>query len=412
MTVQNLGNMRETFEVSLSDRGDELYFEPPKAQIQVQENRSAAVEFRAQVRKRRWLGGSQSHPFTAKVSTVAGESQALSGEAVSRGLIPLWVIPVLIVLCLALVVAGGFIYNQYNQQIALATQNANATATADFMTAIAIDTDGDGLTDAEEIVLGTVINDRDSDDDGLEDREEVDGPTDPLVADTDGDGLNDGDEKRQGTDPNATDSDGDTLLDGVEVAQGTSPTNADTDGDGLNDNVDPSPGELPTLTPLPTNTPTLTPTLEPSGTPQPTSTASQIPPTNTPQPTQTPVFTGGGFITYKVQSGGNTSILLLSSNGSTVTLISGVDDAEVLDYNSNRDRFALWVKDGGTEYVYIIRNNGEQVGNRINQGWESVTDGDWSIDGARLVVEALAGGVPVYYFYQANGNFLGQGSFP
>lgn len=72
------------------------------------------------------------------------------------------------------------------------------------------DDDNDGLTNQEEISLGTNPNDSDSDDDGLLDGEEVDGcvynqgttecssvtfePTDPLDANTDNDSLLDGEE--------------------------------------------------------------------------------------------------------------------------------------------------------------------------------------------------------------------------
>ncbi len=99
------------------------------------------------------------------------------------------------------------------------------------------DSDGDGLTDAEEALFGTDPGDPDSDDDGLEDGQEVALGTDPLEEDTDGDGLSDGDEVNLlGTDPQATDSDGDGLSDGDEQAvYSTDPTDPDTDGDGLSD---------------------------------------------------------------------------------------------------------------------------------------------------------------------------------
>ncbi len=85
------------------------------------------------------------------------------------------------------------------------------------------DTDGDGLTDDEELSIYF---------------------TDPNDPDTDGDGLTDGEEVLDitcGPDPTNADTDGDTLLDGDEVAFGTDPCNADTDGDGLDDAVDDSP---------------------------------------------------------------------------------------------------------------------------------------------------------------------------
>ncbi|NLZ74308.1 hypothetical protein GX917_00120 [Candidatus Falkowbacteria bacterium] len=66
-----------------------------------------------------------------------------------------------------------------------------------------IDSDGDGLTDEEEILLGTNINVIDTDGDGLSDYEEVKiYKTNPLSADTDGDGYLDGEEVKNGYDPN------------------------------------------------------------------------------------------------------------------------------------------------------------------------------------------------------------------
>lgn len=102
----------------------------------------------------------------------------------------------------------------------------------------AVDTDGDGLTDAQEADLGTDPNNADTDGDGLTDGDEVNQyGTDPLKADTDGDGLNDGAEvNSHNTDPLNADSDGDGLSDSEEVNQyRTDPNSADSDGDGLTD---------------------------------------------------------------------------------------------------------------------------------------------------------------------------------
>ena len=97
------------------------------------------------------------------------------------------------------------------------------------------DSDGDGLTDAEEAILGTDPNNIDTDGDGLPDGLEVELGTNPLVADTDGDGLDDALEIGW-TDPNNIDTDGDGLTDGSEVMEYNSdPLSADSDGDGLAD---------------------------------------------------------------------------------------------------------------------------------------------------------------------------------
>lgn len=105
------------------------------------------------------------------------------------------------------------------------------------------DTDGDGLSDAEE-ALGCCTDPlvADSDGDHLPDAEEIAIGTDPMSADTDGDGMPDGWEALNGLDPLADDAAGDPDGDGLsnlrEHALGTSPASVDTDGDGLTDRAE------------------------------------------------------------------------------------------------------------------------------------------------------------------------------
>jgi outer membrane protein OmpA-like peptidoglycan-associated protein len=100
------------------------------------------------------------------------------------------------------------------------------------------DDDNDGLTNAEERRYGTDPENPDTDGDGLSDGDEVKRyHTNPLKVDTDGDGLSDGDEVfKYHTDPTKFDTDGDGLSDGDEVLKyHTDPLKVDTDGDGLSD---------------------------------------------------------------------------------------------------------------------------------------------------------------------------------
>lgn len=85
----------------------------------------------------------------------------------------------------------------------------------------AIDTDEDGLSDEDELLLGTDPFDPDTDGDGLLDGTEVDiaagtGCPDPLDADSDDDGLADGEESLLGTDSCNADSDNDGIPDGID----------------------------------------------------------------------------------------------------------------------------------------------------------------------------------------------------
>ena len=120
------------------------------------------------------------------------------------------------------------------------------------------DTDEGGANDALEIItdftnpLDTSDDiqqkDRDDDEDGLTNAEEdinqngilEPGETDPNNPDTDGDGLSDGEEVTvQLTDPRDVDSDNDGLEDGEEISNQTwgptDPNDSDTDDDGLTD---------------------------------------------------------------------------------------------------------------------------------------------------------------------------------
>ena len=117
-----------------------------------------------------------------------------------------------------------------------------------FTDPLKADGDNDGIADAFEIDLVTNIYELsaegDFDSDGLTDLEEYNGKTMPNKTDTDGDGLNDKDEYTRGSDPLAPDTDLDGLSDLVETNTGTfvsasntgsDPTKSDTDNDTFSD---------------------------------------------------------------------------------------------------------------------------------------------------------------------------------
>ncbi|MHA1996562.1 MAG: NosD domain-containing protein, partial [Promethearchaeota archaeon] len=108
-----------------------------------------------------------------------------------------------------------------------------------------VDSDGDGLLNAEEInTIGTDPGLYDSDGDGMADGWEVVHGLNPLnntdrFLDPDRDTLNNLEEFQVNSDPNDPDSDNDGLNDGNEVFNyGTSPILSDTDGDGFSDKVE------------------------------------------------------------------------------------------------------------------------------------------------------------------------------
>ena len=87
------------------------------------------------------------------------------------------------------------------------------------------DSDGDGLTDAQELVLKSNAHQIDSDGDGINDNEEI-GENIDEPLDTDADGL---------LNIIDADDDNDSLDTNYEIQIGTNPLSKDTDGDGIND---------------------------------------------------------------------------------------------------------------------------------------------------------------------------------
>ena len=102
------------------------------------------------------------------------------------------------------------------------------------------DTDGDGLSDSEEVLTyraNPLVADTDGDD--IPDGVEVSVGTDPRSADTDADGMPDGWEAYYGLNPlvddSSLDADNDGLVNRAEYESGTNPVEADTDEDGIGD---------------------------------------------------------------------------------------------------------------------------------------------------------------------------------
>lgn len=155
---------------------------------------------------------------------------------------------------------------------------------------------------------------------------------DPATLDTDEDGLSDAQELRTGTDPSVTDTDDDGLADGEEVSVlRTNPLVIDSDGDGTPDGEDPDP-----LNP-PTDVPTATPTDEPTD--EPTATPTDEP---TPEPTpdvvalaNTPAANDTAFVSQTAASSYETAIRLMGNGNweqAREELTRAIEDGE---YNDN-----------------------------------------------------------------------------
>jgi hypothetical protein len=104
VVVENQGNIQQAFTVALASPGGEVTFEPLEAQqMRVPPGEVGLVEFAAKPRSRPFLGGQVSLPFTARVQAPDQQSRNLNGEVVTRGLLPTWVLPAVLVVILGII---------------------------------------------------------------------------------------------------------------------------------------------------------------------------------------------------------------------------------------------------------------------------------------------------------------------
>ncbi len=149
-----------------------------------------------------------SRPDTARAPLAPVAPEASSGKGVF--------LLVFGMLTLILIVLGVAAFLAYRELISLPAEQAPVTeitipdleppveepTTPEPVVTSTVDTDNDGLTDAEEARYGTDADRSDTDNDGLPDKDEV---------------------QKYDTDPLDPDTDGDTFLDGVEVISGYDP---------------------------------------------------------------------------------------------------------------------------------------------------------------------------------------------
>jgi len=119
------------------------------------------------------------------------------------------------------------VYNLQDADGTAPSAEPSAAPSAGPSPAPVVDSDGDGLADEAEAVIGTDPTDPDTDDDGLADGAEID-YSNAFDADSDNDGLGDAEEAAIGTGPLLFDTDADGVNDGQEVVNGTDPTDPDS----------------------------------------------------------------------------------------------------------------------------------------------------------------------------------------
>lgn len=429
VSVTNQGNTQQVFHLSCESHNDQLLFEflqpvkpvspEPSAQpgneisgtrssgpagSQTQSSRtttgdqsedptvlsipagvSAAFRFTARPRQRPLMGGTTTYPYQAVVKSQQQEAPPLPGQVVGRGVIPIWVLPIVLILCLTVFITAIFAYRD-GMQTGSATQTwvAESTVLAGATQTIAanqteaaiagqLDTDGDGLTDQYEISI----------------------KTDPYNPDTDGDRSWDGVETQVGSNPLTPDTDADGLMDGSEALPCPDPLNPDSDKDGIIDGKD--------LNPCDANNPALTETaasLLPSATTIPP-TATQTPIQVTPSPTSVTLPRFGGVILFVSDRDGNPEVYALDDAGHTNRLTNhqAVDSQAV--WNPAMQQVAFTTNRDGQNEIYLVNVDGTNMINLTNNPADDQQP-TWSVDGQWIAFSSNRDGNYEVYILRVN----------
>jgi serine/threonine protein kinase len=281
IALRNTGNTPAEYSVVGREQGEHIQFRGERGRIQLLPDQLATIDLQLEQRSKSWFGGFETYGFEVDVASRSGARQSVSGNAEAAPIIPISLgygaLFILVFLCAlsAFFLGRNWLGGTELLPTVTGTIDADALATATAFSAtltaeatgtagVPGDRDGDGLSDSQEAVIGTLPDNPDTDGDGLEDGQEVLSlGTSPNNRDSDGDGLSDGDEVlRHRTNPLNPDSDGDGVNDAAEIAGGTNPLDP-SDGPAT-----PTPTPSPaTITPSPTWTPSATTTQPPGNLP-------------------------------------------------------------------------------------------------------------------------------------------------
>ena len=144
VAINNLGNINQTYQLTLSSQGDKLSFTPDTTrEFKIPPGQSIETEITSAPKRHPMFGGEHSYPFEVQVKSSDKETQIDTGVVTSSGIIPIWVLPIFISICLALLCLLSFYLTQNIQQSQM-TKTSEA-----LMTESVIPTDNVGIIPTE-----------------------------------------------------------------------------------------------------------------------------------------------------------------------------------------------------------------------------------------------------------------------
>jgi hypothetical protein len=137
--VTNLGNITESFKLNWQSEEDlvfqlweqqeegSVYNEGYETHLKLEPGQQGSAYFKTGLRKRPLVGSSATYPFQAQILSSEGEVQTSNGNVEDRALVPLWIIPIVVALCLSLVCVATFYINWQRGSNAAATETTIAS---------------------------------------------------------------------------------------------------------------------------------------------------------------------------------------------------------------------------------------------------------------------------------------------
>ncbi len=372
--IHNLGAVPDTYTIRWQNQQDDLEFVPNnRGPVQVMPGETAVVDFAASPRNPNWFGQRATLPYRVTIQSSGGESQGHNGEVLSRALIPVWVLPALLMLCLTMVCGLGLLWNWNQNRLTGAKETSQAQI---------------GLLDAQTATANAAA-------------------TATVVANLTATAVG----AIPVTAPSATVS----LLPTPTLTLTPVPTQT------VVLTFTPIP-PTSTFTPLP---PTITASVVPPTPtftlPPPTSTFTPLPPTSTftpppvvisptvtTQPTQStqvpfPVPGQQVFLFVSGRDGGPHLYLFNSQDGSTRPLTSGSAVQSDPAWSPDGSRFAFTTNQDGNNEIYVMNADGTNPLNLTNSPADERYPA-WSSDGSQIAFTTNRDGNTEIYVMKADGS--------
>lgn len=400
ITAHNQSHLQEVLTVNCSDAGNKLVFSPPKAKLTVMPGRRASVEISIAPRRRHWVGGQRTYPFSVQIRSSSEQTQVHIGEVISTALIPIWTLgfgPLAGLLFIALAVLAPSLVNSLNPTLTPGTQPLAAQIVSQTATTTMTFTSNTGST-ATAVRVG----------------DEMQQALTALERSTEPPANNSALATSYEPSATATDTTAPTPTMTAEPTKTSRPSNTPppTAASVLNDTAIP-----PTLTPIPLlptsasvpptslpptapsastgtliHTPTFTSTLTPTPMPSPTITSSP-----------TPLGGGKGWIAFVSSRDNDEEIYVMATDGSGQTRLTS---------SPYTDSQPIWSPDG-TQFVFLsLRDNDYEIYVMNADGSEQTrltnSPGNdyaptWSPDGKRIVFYSGRDGNDEIYVMNSDG---------